>query len=75
MTKPFPDDMCIVCEQEKGPNARQTAPRRFQQWIDGLRSLGLTDEEISRIKALKTKVETRGKTAAEIREQLARGQA
>lgn len=73
-SKPFPEDMCTVCQRAQGPNARQTAPVRFQQWLDGLRSLGLTDEEITQVQTSGTKVETRNKTAAEIREQIDRGQ-
>lgn len=70
-TKLFPDDMCGVC-QHKGPNARDTATARLQKWIDGLRSLGLTTEEIEQISAPGADVETKGKTLDEIRAQLAR---
>lgn len=70
-TKLFPDDMCGAC-QHQGPNARDTAPARLQKWIDGLRILGLTTEEIEQISAPGADVETRGKTLDEIREQLAR---
>lgn len=70
-TKLFPDDMCRVC-QHKRPNARNTAPARLQKWIDGLRILGLTMEEIEQISAPGADVETRGKTVEDIREQLAR---
>lgn len=70
-TKLFPDDMCGAC-QHQGPNARDTAPARLRKWIDGLRILGLTTEEIEQISAPGADVETRGKTLDEIREQLAR---
>lgn len=72
-SKPHPDDMCDVCLRAKGPNSKVTAQARFQQWTDGLRSLGLTDEEIAQIQTLGTAVETRGKTADEIRRQIAKG--
>lgn len=68
--KPFPDDRCHVCQRPQGPNARNTAPVRLQRWIDGLRSLGLTEVEITRIQSLGMRVETKGKTVLEIREQL-----
>lgn len=69
-SKPFPDDLCDTCQRAKGPNARDTFAVRLQCWIDGLRSLGLTDAEISRIQSMGMAVETKGKTALEIREQL-----
>lgn len=68
--RPFPDDMCRACLQAKGPNARHTAPERRQRWCEELRSLGLTDAEIARIQAPGANVETRGRAAVEIREQL-----
>ncbi|MCO8161313.1 hypothetical protein NJC38_03990 [Pseudomonas sp. 21LCFQ010] len=70
VARPFPDDMCRACLRAKGPNARHTAPERLQRWCEELRSLGLTDVEIARIQAPGATVEARGKTAAEIREQL-----
>lgn len=69
--RPSPDDTCKACLRAKGPNARHTAPARLQRWADSLRSLGLTDAEIARIRAPGMMVETRGLTAIEIREQLA----
>lgn len=68
--RPHPEDRCEACLRAKGPNARQTAPRRFQQWLEGLRELGLTEEEITRLQVQGSKVETRGRTAQEIREQM-----
>ena len=72
-SRPHPEDMCDVCLRARGPNSKVTAQVRFQQWIDGLRSLGLTDEEIAQVTASGNAIETRGKTAAEIREQIAKG--
>lgn len=40
-----------------------------------LRDLGITDEEITQLQAPGMKVDTKGKTAAEIREQIAKGPA
>ena len=70
-SRPHPDDMCDTCLRAKGPISKVTAQARYRQWIEGLRDLGLTDDEITRITASGSKVETRGKTAAEIREQIA----
>lgn len=72
-SRPHPDDMCDVCLRAKGPNSKVTATVRYQQWTDGLRDLGLTEDEITQITASGKAIETRGKTAAEIREQLAEG--
>ncbi len=69
-SRPFPDDMCNSCLKAKGPNARHTAAERLQRWIDGLRSLGLNDADIARIRTSGTMVETKGKTATEIRQQM-----
>ncbi|GFM68137.1 hypothetical protein K5D56_14010 [Pseudomonas cichorii] len=66
----FPDDMCNSCLKAEGPNARHTAPERLQRWMDGMRSLGLNDMDIARIQAPGMMVETKGKTAAEIRQQM-----
>ncbi|GAB7528606.1 hypothetical protein PS3A_10150 [Pseudomonas sp. 3A(2025)] len=70
VSKPFPDDLCHMCQRAKGANARAAAPERLQRWVDGLRSLGLTDTEITHIQSLGMQVETKGKTALEIRGQL-----
>lgn len=72
-TRPHPDDICEVCLRAKGPNSKVTAQARFQQWTDGLRSLGLTENEIIQVTASGKAIETRGKTAAEIRDQIATG--
>ncbi|MBX8474848.1 hypothetical protein K5D38_08685 [Pseudomonas cichorii] len=69
-SRPFPDDMCNSCLKTKGPNARHTAAERLQRWVDGLRSLGLNDADIARIRTSGTMVETKGKTATEIRQQM-----
>ncbi|WP_156684364.1 hypothetical protein [Pseudomonas sp. Leaf127] len=68
-SKPFPEDRCRTC-LHTGPNASDTAPVRLQRWVDGLRRLGLTEAEIVRVQALGTKVETRDKTATQIRAQI-----
>ncbi|WP_109514371.1 hypothetical protein [Pseudomonas ovata] len=73
VSKPLPDDRCKICLQARGPNARQTAPRRLQQWQQDMRDLGLTDEEIGLLQAPGMNVDTRGRTVAQIREQLAKG--
>lgn len=69
-SRPHPDDTCDICLRAKGPNARQTAPERLRQWMDGLRGLGLTDTEVAWLRDSGSGVDTRGKTAAEIREQI-----
>ena len=69
-SRPFPDDMCNSCLKAKGPNARHTAAERLQRWVDGLRSLGLNDADIARIRTSGTMVETKGKTVTEIRQQM-----
>ncbi|GFM50621.1 hypothetical protein PSCICE_18880 [Pseudomonas cichorii] len=69
-SRPFPDDMCNSCLKAKGPNARHKAAERLQRWVDGLRSLGLNDADIARIRTSGTMVETKGKTATEIRQQM-----
>lgn len=69
-SRPFPDDMCNSCLKAKGPNARYTAAERLQRWVDGLRSLGLNDADIARIRTSGTMVETKGKTVTEIRQQM-----
>ncbi|MBX8608200.1 hypothetical protein K5D65_13430 [Pseudomonas cichorii] len=69
-SRPFPDDMCNSCLKAKGPNARHTAAERLQHWVDGLRSLGLNNADIARIRTSGTMVETKGKTATEIRQQM-----
>ncbi|GAB7527789.1 hypothetical protein PS3A_01950 [Pseudomonas sp. 3A(2025)] len=71
-SKPHPDDMCDACLRAKGPNSKVTAKARYQQWIEGLRDLGLTDNEVTQIIASGSAIETRNKTAADIREQLAK---
>lgn len=72
-TKPHPEDMCDTCLRAKGPNARQTAQARLQRWTESLRNLGLTDTEIALIQTLGIDIEIQGKTAAEVREQIAKG--
>lgn len=70
--RPHPDDMCDACLRAKGPNSKVTFPERLQQWLEGLRELGLTEEELTRLQAKDSKVDTRGQTAAQIREQMQR---
>ncbi|GAB7529707.1 hypothetical protein PS3A_21170 [Pseudomonas sp. 3A(2025)] len=72
-SKTHPDDMCDVCLHARGPNARQTARQRLMQWAHDLRCQGLSDEEITRLQAPGMNVDTKGKTAAEIREQIEKG--
>ncbi|GAB7527784.1 hypothetical protein PS3A_01890 [Pseudomonas sp. 3A(2025)] len=71
-SRPHPDDMCNACLRAKGPNSKVTAHVRYQQWIEGLRDLGLTENEVTQIIASGSAIETRDKTAAEVREQIAR---
>ncbi|GAB7532842.1 hypothetical protein PS3A_52580 [Pseudomonas sp. 3A(2025)] len=75
--RPHPDDRCDVCVRLRAerPNSLRTAQKRRLQWEQDLRDLGITDEEITQLQAPGMKVDTKGKTAAEIREQIAKGPA
>ncbi|USW95372.1 hypothetical protein NHF39_00865 [Pseudomonas proteolytica] len=76
-SKPLPGDMCEVClrsqEMMSGPTSKQRTLERLASWIRRMRELGLSDLEITQLRAPGVDIDTAGKTAAEIRKQIANG--
>lgn len=67
------NDMCEICERElemqKGPKSNDRRVERLLDWIEKMRRLGLTDDEITIVHAV-GKVQTIDKTGDEIRHAL-----
>ena len=68
------NDMCEICEREAemlaGPSSKKLAPERLMKWVNKLRAIGLSDDEITLVRL--GDIETSGKSAAQIRADLAR---
>lgn len=77
MSRPLPSDMCEVClrakEMMRGPNAKQNALERLAAWIQKMRAMGLSDLEITQLRAPGMNVDTAGKTLEEVRAEIAKG--
>lgn len=76
-SKPYPGDMCEICQRSeemlRGPSSRSRTLDRLATWIDRMRAVGLTDEEIIQLRAPGVNIDTKGRGVSEIRASLAAG--